>query len=120
MKEADAIITNNRIVLTRQMREERYQGQHGAQPSSSMILHAGCFCERYRAALFSPSSSADDDDDETDLVVPHSSLLLTVTHCCIPTLNNIRERHTRHCHSLVANLARHSSVTARYIIFLFR
>lgn len=32
------------IALTRLMREKRYQ-QHGAQPSFSMILHAGCFSE---------------------------------------------------------------------------
>jgi len=64
------------------MREERYQGQHGAQPSSSMILHTGYFCEWYQTILFLSCSANDgnndngnnndDDDDETDFVVSHS------------------------------------------------
>lgn len=78
-----------------------------------MILHAGCFSERCRPALFSlsPANNDDDDDDETDHVMPRSlaSLLLTVTHYSIPALNNIRKRHTRHRHSLVANRATRSS-----------
>lgn len=65
------------------MREERYQGQHDAQPSSSMILHVEYFYERYRSSLFLFSSKNDtdndnddddDDDDKTDLVVSHSPL----------------------------------------------
>lgn len=62
------------MTLTSLMREERYQ-QHGAQPSSSMILHAGCFSKWCGPALFSLSpanNDDDDDDDEIDLVVPHS------------------------------------------------
>jgi len=66
------------------MREERYQGQHDAQPSSSMILHAGYFYERYRMALFLRSSTNDDATTmttttttttmTTDLVVLYSPL----------------------------------------------
>jgi len=87
-----------RIALTRLMREERYQGQHGAQPPSSMILHAGCFHERYRTTtLFSLfSDDGNDNDNKTDLVVSHSLPLLTVIHCSIPALNNIHGPYTHH------------------------
>lgn len=84
-----------RIALTRLMREKRYQ-QHGAQPSSSMILHAGCFSEWCRPALFSlsPANNDDDDDDETDLVVPHSrrfywQLLTTASRHWTTSVNDI-------------------------------
>lgn len=46
------------------MREERYQVQHGAQPSSSMILHAGIFANGIGRLCSHPPA----DDDETDLV----------------------------------------------------
>lgn len=114
-----------KTVLTCLMREERYQGQHDAQPSSSMILHAGYFYERYRIALFLPSSTNDDATTmitttttttmTTDLVVLYSPLfywqLLTAAsrHWTI-SVNDV------HITVILSYLIAHTTRLSQYVV----
>lgn len=87
------------------MREKRYQRQHGTQPSSTMILHAGISVfrqvfQRGLSYVHPVSTMLTTTTTMKPISLPHSSLLLTVTHCNdIPNTTQHPRTCTRHRHS---------------------